>query len=166
MTRRGAVPALAGAALLAAAGTAIAAIPRPGTYDGTTGQGLDARVKVNSSHRVKRFRIHWWATCDRPGATWGSKDDPGGTVIRDLKKYPIEQDGTGAFSDKAKYEDVQNNAGYQDVFRVSVNGTFTDRTHANGSFTVRIRVTKDGKTYDHCRRTVRWRVSPAPAAPS
>jgi hypothetical protein len=157
VTPRRAVAALAGATVLATATAAVAAVPDAGTFKGKTGQGQDVSVKVNSHHRVKRFRIYWWAACDMPGATWGTAANPGGTVDRDLDHDPIKQAG-GEFSDTEKYADEETNAGYQDHFRMTVDGSFGDRTHAQGTFTIKVRVTKDGETYDHCRRTVKWHV--------
>lgn len=160
MTRGRAVPALAAAALLAGAGAALAAVPDSGTHKGTTGQGLPVSVKVNSKHRVKRFKISWWAPCDMPDATWGKPGNPDGTVDRDLSDDRIKQTHDGAFSDTEKYVNDTTNDGYQGHFRMSLNGQFTDATHANGKFTIKVRVTKDGVTYDHCRKTVKWHVGP------
>ena len=160
MTRRAAPVALAGAALLAAAGVAVAAVPDPGKYTGKSGQGLKTAVKVNDNHRVKRFRIDWWAPCDRPEATWGKPDTPDGTVDRDLKADPISQTDDGSFGDTEKYKGETNTGGYRGHFKMILSGSFTDRTHAQGKFTIRVRVTKDGVTYDHCRKTVHWSVGP------
>jgi hypothetical protein len=157
--RRRAAPAvLAGAALLAAGGVAVAAIPDEGTYKGKTGQGLNVSVKVNAKHRVKRFRINWWAPCDKPPATWGSSDNPDGTVDRDLKGDRIPQTHQGEFSDTEKYKGDTDDDGFRGHFKMILNGEFTDKTHAKGTFTIRVRVTKDGATYDHCRKTVKWHV--------
>jgi hypothetical protein len=158
LTRRRTAAALVSAVLLAAATAAVAAVPKAGTFEGSTGQGLNASVKVNAHHRIKRFRIYWWAPCDRPNATWGSPDNPGGTVDRDLKDDPIKQAADGSFSDSEKYSDVETNGGEQSHFRMTMNGQFTDATHAHGKFTIKIRVTHFGETYDHCRKTVKWHV--------
>jgi hypothetical protein len=160
LTPRRAVPALAGVVALAAASAALAAVPGPGSYRGTTGQDLDASVKVNAKHRVKRFKVHWWAPCDRAGFRWGSPDNPDGTVDRDSSDDPIKQTDDGAFSDSEKYAGETNNAGYKGHFRIEFSGKFGDAKHASGKFTIKVRVTKDGVTYDHCRKTAKWHVGP------
>lgn len=160
MTRGRAVPALASAVLLAATGAAAAAVPSSGTFKGTTGQGKRVSVKVNSKHRIKRFQIQWWAPCDMKDASWGNADTPDGTIDRDLSGDKIEQAKDGTFSDTEKYKGEESNAGYQGHFKMTVNGAFSDATHASGKFTIRVRVTKDGLTYDHCRKTVKWHVGP------
>jgi hypothetical protein len=140
-------------ALLVGAAVVLAATPAPGTYEGKTGQKKLVRVKVNSQHRVHKFRINWKAPCDS-GDAW-----PGGTVDIDGSGDKIKQDtDAGTFHDAGSYvPDKQN--GYTGHVTVSFNGTFTKATKAEGKFKVKVRVSKNGETVDHCRKTVGWKVS-------
>jgi hypothetical protein len=159
VTRRLAPAALAGAAVLAIAGAAFAAVPKESTYKGKTAQGQNVSVKVNAKHRVKRFRIAWWAPCEEgEGATWGTGNDPDGTVDRDTESDPIEQTSDGSFSDTEKYKGDTDDDGFRGHFKMELEGKFSDKTHAHGKFTIRVRVTKDGTTYDHCDKTIKWHV--------
>ena len=38
-------------------------------------------------------------------------------------------------------------------------GKFASKSKANGTFSIKVRVTKNGKTKDHCRKHVTWQVS-------
>jgi hypothetical protein len=139
----------AGLALLVLAAVALAATPTTGLHTGTTSQNARADVKVGSDHKVRRFRANWSAPCDS-GRFWDS-----GTTV----KHPSHQPGDGSFSSSGKYSDPDAHGGYRGHYRYGLDGKFTSTHRANGSFHIKVRVTKNGKTKDHCHKTVTWQVS-------
>jgi hypothetical protein len=147
----------AAVALLVFAAVALAVTPDPGGYIGKTGQDKRVVVRVNDNARIKRFDIDFQAPCEDPGSKWVA-----GTRIKDGPDHRIEQQN-GVFSDYGKYtqksEDSEGNV-FKGHFRVWLEGEFTSRTHAEGKFRVKIRVTHEGETVDHCKKTVRWKVNP------
>jgi hypothetical protein len=152
---------LAGAAVLVAAlacaAVALASTPNRGTYTGKTSQGLFVDVRVDKHHIVKRFRINWFAKCNS-GETWATKADPEGTRDEDLVGDPIDQTDKGTFGDSGSYSGSKDAEGIQGHFTINVAGHFYNKTHAKGSFDVKVRVTKHGNTIDRCHRAVTWAV--------
>ena len=136
------VTALVGAlgALLVCAAIALAATPSKGLHEGMTSQNRGVDVKVGTNHHIRRFRIDWRAgKCDSPHGAWSD-----GTTV----KNPRHQPGDGSFSDSGKYKDD------------SGSGTFTSASDAHGTFSARVRVTKNGTTVDHCHTgKLTWKVS-------
>jgi len=146
--------AIAGAilALLCCAAVALAATPSKGLHKGTSSQDRTVDVKVGRNHHIRRFRIDWNAPCDKPGKSWTD-----GTTVTNPDKQP----GDGSFSASGKYKSSHPVAGgYVGHFNYSLSGKFTSKSEANGTFHVKVRVTKDGKTVDHCRTgKLTWQVS-------
>jgi hypothetical protein len=136
-------------ALLALAAVALAATPSTGLHKGRSSQDAKVDIKVGSSHEIRRFRIDWSAPCDS-GKTW----DSGSTV-----KHPAHQDDDGSFSGSGKYSDPDAHGGYRGHYSYDLSGRFTKPHKAHGSFHVKVRITRNGKTKDHCRKTVTWEVS-------
>ena len=146
--------ALAGAilALLLCAAVALAATPSKGLHKGTSSQDRTVDVKVGRNHHIRRFRIDWNAACDKPGKSWTD-----GTTVTNPDKQP----GDGSFSASGKYKSSHPvGAGYVGHFNYGLSGKFTTKSDANGTFHVKVRVTKDGQTVDHCRTgKLTWQVS-------
>jgi len=152
---RGLAALAAAAALLVFAAVALAVAPAPGTYNGKTRkQHRHVQVKVDDTGRVTFFEIRWKAKCKKKGRTWG----PDGTQDVDGTSDPIKQDGTGNFHDSGSY-DRTDTGGYHGHFKVSFKGKFTTPTKASGKFNVKVRVSRNGKYVDTCRkRKLKWRV--------
>ena len=142
-------------ALLAFAAVALAVLPAGGTYKGKTSQHRGVTVKANDSGRVKLFKIHWKAPCQKAGKFWG----PDGTQDVDGTKDKIKQDGNGGFHDKGKYKSDPDPNGYVGHFTVHIAGQFTSKTKANGTFDIKVRVTRHGNFVDSCHKSVTWNVS-------
>ena len=145
---------LAGAilALLCCAAAALAATPSKGLHKGTSSQNRTVDVKVGSNHHIRRFRIDWKAACDKPGKSWID-----GTTVTN----PSHQPGDGSFSASGKYKSAHPvGGGYVGHFKYSLSGTFTSASDAHGTFSARVRVTKNGTTVDHCHTgKLTWKVS-------
>jgi hypothetical protein len=152
--RRFLVGMCAALAALALAAVALAATPSKGTHKGKTSQDRLVQIKVNKNHRIKRLRVDWKAPCDNPGATWG----PDTTVDIDGSKDKIKQPGDGSFSDKGSYKTRPDKHNFVAHVNATENGTFTSGTAANGTFEVKLRITKNGKTVDHCHKKVTWHI--------
>jgi hypothetical protein len=135
--------------LLVFAAVALAATPSTGLHKGKTSQDAKVDVKVGTDHKVRRFRIDWSAPCDS-GKTWES-----GTTI----KHPSHQPGDGSFSSSGKFSDPDAHGGFRGHYKYGVSGKFTSAQKANGSFHVKVRITQNGHTKDHCHKTVTWQVS-------
>jgi hypothetical protein len=139
----------AAVALLACAAVAVAATPSTGLHRGRSSQDARVDVKVGSDHRVRRFRIGWSAPCDS-GQTW----DAGTTAGQ-----PFDQDTGGSFDGSGSYSDPDAHGGFRGHYRYDLSGRFTKPHKAHGSFHIRVRITQNGTTKDHCRKTVTWKVS-------
>jgi hypothetical protein len=144
----------AAVALLVLAAVALAVTPAKGLHQGKTSQGRDVDVKVKSDHHIRRVRIDWLAPCDS-SASWGTSKKPAGTTV----KNPAKQPGDGTFSASGKYDGHRDGAGYAGHFKFKLGGKFTTQSKANGTFDIKVRVTKNGKTVDHCHKNVTWQVS-------
>jgi hypothetical protein len=147
--RTSAVAFTAALAALACAAVALAATPSTGLHKGESSQGLRVDVKVGTNHKVRRFRINWAAPCDS-GKTWEA-----GTTV----KHPADQPGDGSFSASGKYSDPDAHGGFRGHYKYDLSGKFTKASKAHGSFHVKVRVTRNGNTKDHCRKTVTWKAS-------
>jgi hypothetical protein len=137
------------AASLAFAAVALAATPSTGLHRGTSSQDKRVDVKVGTDHRVRRFRIDWRAHCDS-GKHWEN-----GTTITN----PAHQPGDGSFSSSGKYSDPDAHGGFRGHYPYDLDGKFTSGSKADGGFGIKVRVTRNGHTKDHCRKTVTWTVS-------
>jgi hypothetical protein len=139
--------------LLTLAAAALAATPSAGLHKGKTSQGLDVDVKVKSDRSIRRFRTDWFARCDS-GQTWGKKKSPAGTTITNPA-----QPGDGSFSSTISSDGHRDKNGVAGHFKYKLSGKFTTKSKANGTFDVKVRVTKNGKTIDHCHKSLTWQVS-------
>jgi hypothetical protein len=138
-------------ALLVFAAVALAATPSTGLHKGESSQGYRVDVKVGTNHKIRRFRIDWKAPCEAPGSSWG----PDGTTVN----FPSEQPGDGSFASTGKYKGKPDTDGFRGHFKYVLDGKFTKASKAHGTFDIKVRVTKDGKTVDHCHKAVTWHVS-------
>jgi hypothetical protein len=146
-------------ALLACAAVALAVVPNQGKYVGKSSQKRKTVVKVNDKHRITYFRQQWKAVCEKKDSnghhlTWG----PDGTVDVDGSKDKIKQDGTGEFHDSGKYQSNPDSNGYVGHFTINLSGNFTGKTKADGDFSVKIKVTRNGNFVDRCHKSVTWHV--------
>ena len=138
---------IAAACLGLFAAVALAAIAPPGVYNGRTKQKRTVSVQVGADAKVVRLDIRWRAKCEKKGKFW-----TGGTTFNDL-------DGTtDAFSDGGPYTATAG-GGYTGIINAKVSGKFTTPEKANGKFKVKVRVEKNGKKVDVCRRSTKWHVS-------
>jgi hypothetical protein len=149
--RTGAAAVCAALALLVFAAVAIAATPATGLHKGESSQGRRVDVKVGTDHKIRRFRIDWKAPCEAPKSWWG----PDGTTV----KFPSEQPGDGSFGSSGKYTGKPDADGYTGHFKYRLDGKFTKSSKAHGTFEIRVRVTKSGKTIDRCHKSLTWQVS-------
>jgi hypothetical protein len=149
-----AVAASVSTAALVLTAAALAATPSKGVHDGTTSQNRLARITVNKNHRIKRLRFDWKAPCDNPGASWG----PDSTIDVDGGTDKIKQPGDGSFHDKGSYKTRPDSHNFVAHIHAKEKGKFTSGTAANGTFEVTLRLTKNGKTVDHCHKKVSWHI--------
>lgn len=149
--RRAAAIAVAVALVLCAGAVALAATP--GTYRGKTKQGRRVKVRVNDSGRVIFVSIGWRAKCD------SGKRPTVKTSFADTEKNPIEQDAAG-FGDSGSTTSNLS-GGYKARVHVKLAGTWdpADATKASGTFKGRIKVRKNGKLVDTCKRATKWSVT-------
>lgn len=163
--RRGTTAALAATtALLATTGVALAAVtPGKGDHEGHTSQGncdegkCRMYVFVNKNHRIKEFGLEWHAKCKPTGKPYSATD-----VDHDKKGHRIQQSG-GKFSGGAKHG-YDFSGGVHAVETYSYSGTFSAPGKATGTFTAKVKVTKNGSKIDQCNKTVDWHVPRLSAA--
>jgi hypothetical protein len=148
--RRASIALVAVAALLATAAIAWAVTPKPDTYEGKTGQNKAVFVKVDDKSRIKAFLIEYRAKCKQAEGYGGSIQD------KDRKGDRITQQN-GVFSGTAKKTDDLG-SGYKGHASLTYDGKFTTATAANGSATIKVKVTKNGDKVDSCSRTTKWHV--------
>ena len=157
MRRRRMTTAAAGAAglsgLLAAA--ALAATPVKGLYEGESEQvkapDHGVELRVDKEHRVARFAIDWRAFCKKPGRFWDA-----GTEVKNPKNDPI-----GTFHDHGTYTSKTSD-GFKGKITLTLDGRFTDKTHAAGEWKATVRVfNPSGKRIDTCKVKTGWRAGPA-----
>jgi hypothetical protein len=138
-------------ALLVCAAVAIAATPSTGLHEGESSQGRRVDVKVGTDHKIRRFRIDWKAPCESPKSSWG----PDGTTV----KFPSEQPGDGSFGASGKYTGKPDAGNFRGHFKYRLDGKFTKSSRAHGTFDIKVRVTRNGTTIDHCHKALTWQVS-------
>ena len=140
-------------AVLATAAVAWAVVPKgPDTYEGKTGQNKAVFVKVNDKARIKAFLIEYKAKCEgSSGGYSGSIQD------KDRKGDRITQQN-GVFSGTAKKSEDVGDGYYKGKVNLTYNGKFTTAKAANGSATIKVKVTYLGEPYDSCKKTVKWHV--------
>ena len=144
------------AALAISAATAAAAVaPAPGTFTGKTAQGRGTKLVVSDSHRVKLVEIHWRAPCDPPAGGWIDR-----TQFIDRSAHPIVQSG-GNFSDDRKYTKTDA-AGYTGHIKAHVQGHFPSAGHADGQFSIDVRVYRNGVFKGHCFANTPWHANRQP----
>ena len=143
--------ALAALSLLCAA-VALAATPKPGTYEGKTQQKRPVLLEVGSDRNVARLAIVWKArNCENdPEASWGPD------TTRFKSTIPVAEDGS--FTRTKKYQRTDEH-GFTGRFRAKIGGAFTKPKVASGTFDITVRVTKAGKAIDKCHQRVTWSVS-------
>jgi hypothetical protein len=135
--------------------TVLAATPTKGPYKGHSDQA-DApdngvELRVDRHHKVARFAIDWSGKCDRPNKFWDA-----GTEIKDPKNDPI-----GTFHDHGKYTS-KTDSGFTGRVTLTVDGHFTDRTHATGEWKASVKVyNPNGNRVDTCSVKTHWHVGPA-----
>jgi hypothetical protein len=146
------------AALLATGATALAGVtPGKGDHEGHTSQGkCDAGkcrmyVFVNDKHRIKEFGLEWHTKCKPTGKRYAATE-----IDKDKKGHRIQQSG-GKFSGSKKntYDfggGVKGHASY------SYSGTFSTASKATGTFTAKVKITKNGDKIDQCNKSVDWHV--------
>jgi hypothetical protein len=135
--------------------TALATTPKKGVYAGRSTQtqvpSNVVRLRVDRHHEVAHFAIDWSATCGKPNTFWDA-----GTQIDDPKNGP-----TGTFHRHGSYRSKTND-GYTGRVTVTVDGHFTDRTHAAGDWKATVKVSDPGgERVDTCSVKTQWRVGPA-----
>jgi hypothetical protein len=157
MRGRRLAPTLAGAAALSGilAATALAATPTKGLYAGQSAQTKvpdhGVELRVDKQHRVARFAIDWRAFCKKPGRFWDA-----GTEINNPKNDPI-----GTFHSHGTYTS-KTPEGFKGKITLTVDGRFTDKTHARGDWKATVKVfNPNGKRIDTCKVKTTWRVGPA-----
>jgi hypothetical protein len=149
--RRASIALVAVVALLATTAVAWAVVPKgPDTYEGKTGQNKAVFVKVNDKSRIKAFLIEYKAKCDRGKSYSGSIQD------RDKPDNKITQQN-GVFSGTAK-KTADVGDGYKGHSSITYDGKFTTATAANGSATIKVKVTYYGEKVDSCKKTTKWHV--------
>ena len=127
------------------------------TFRGKTGQGYAMRVDIDdASARVTRVSVAWRARCARPGFRYR---------LRSYFLPPLDSDTGGAFRDAGRFRVRTRNGRFVALIRISIRGTLTRPAAggvpagARGSLSARVRMTRRGRTIDHCRlRSTRWRV--------
>jgi hypothetical protein len=147
---------LGGTAALAGvlAATALAVTPTKGVYTGASDQVKLAdhavKLRVNKNHKVVHFEIGWRAKCSKPGKFWTA-----GTQIDN----PANESG-GAFHDHGSYTS-KTSSGFTGDVTITLNGHFTDKTHAQGSWKANVKVyNSNNKKVDTCSVSTHWHVGP------
>jgi hypothetical protein len=136
------------------AATALAVTPDKGTYTGASDQVKLAdhgvKLRVNKNHKVVHFEIGWRAKCQKPNKFWTA-----GTQIDN----PTNEAG-GVFKDHGSYTS-RTDSGFRGDITITLNGHFTDKTHAQGSWKANVKVyNSNNKKVDTCSLSTHWRVGP------
>lgn len=148
--------AVAAAVSAVCAAVALAVTPTRGAYEGTTTQRHSphhgVELRVDKQHRVARFTIDWRARdCDEPDTHWD-----GGTTIKAPKNDPI-----GTFHDHGSYTSTAGD-GIKGRITHTVDGHFTDRTHAKGAWKATVKVyDAGGNRINTCSVRTHWHVHPS-----
>ena len=156
MGRRTTTVAAALGALLATGAVAVAGVtPSKGDHEGHTKQaGCEAGqcrmyVFVNDKHRIKEFGLEWHTKCKPTDKPYSSTN-----IYKDRKHHRIQQSGgTFSASDKNTYDFGGGVKGHENY---SFAGEFTKANKANGTFTDKVKITKNGNKIDQCNKTVKW----------
>ena len=151
------------AALLGTAAVALAAVtPGKGDHEGHTSQGncdtgkCRMYVFVNDKHRIKELGLEWHTKCTPTGKPYSET-----TIDKDKKGHRIQQSGgTFSGSDKNSY-DFGGGVKGQETF--SYSGKFSTANKGTGTFTAKVKITKNGDKIDQCNKTVSWHVPRASA---
>jgi hypothetical protein len=146
------------AALFGTAAVALAAVtPGKGDHEGHTSQkGCDTGkcrmyVFVNDKHRIKEFGLEWHTKCNPTNKPYSATE-----IDKDRKGHRIQQSG-GQFSGSAK-DTFDFGGGVKGHTTFSYSGTFSTATKATGTFTAKVKITKNGDKIDQCNKTVSWHV--------
>jgi hypothetical protein len=120
-------------ALLAFAAAALATIPQPGRFSGSTSQtypdGSLGTVKIKMTHagqRIKSFDITWLAACDSGFSTLSQGTHAKGSLSSGGKFHG----GGSYFSDQGNLTGTQYTAMVTDRLK----GKFVSKTKARGTF--------------------------------
>jgi hypothetical protein len=136
------------------AATALALTPSKGTYTGSTNQTKaphhSITVKTNDNGKVVHISIDWRARCQAPNSYWSET-----TVIQ---KSGIVNDGGGVFHVDGGHNS-NGGGGITGKVTDSLDGHFTDKTHAQGKWQATVKVyNKNGKKIDTCSMHTKWHV--------
>lgn len=146
------------AGLLAA--TALAVTPTKGVYTGASDQvkveDHGVKLRVDKQHKVAHFEIGWRAKCESKDKNGDPKYWTAGTQIDNPKN-----DGNGVFHDHGSYTS-ETASHYRGNITLTLNGHFTDKTHAQGSWKANVKVYgPKGKRVDTCSVSTHWHVGPS-----
>jgi hypothetical protein len=132
-------------------GTALAVTPKKShMFEGTTAQVRLANhtitLQTGSKGKVVHARIHWRAPCDS-GNFW--------TETTQISKDGIVNEGGGVFHSDVAYT---GNAGGGIKGKISgaLEGSFPDRSHAEGSWKAKVKVFNGKQQIDTCRMGTTW----------
>lgn len=156
MRRRGVTAAASAAALSGLlAAVALAATPSKGIYEGESEQvkvpDHGVELRVDKQNRVARFAIDWRAFCKKPKRFWDA-----GTEVKNPKNDPI-----GTFHDHGTYTSKTSD-GFKGKITLTVDGRFTDGTHAKGEWKATVKVfNPNDKRVDTCKVKTGWTAGPA-----
>jgi hypothetical protein len=108
-------------------------------------------VHTGDDGKVDRARIGWRARCAEGGRYTG----------RTVFVAPLDSSTATTFSDTGSYRGRPT--GYVARIRTTIKGTWVaDTNRWRGTFTVRVRVVRDGETIDTCRlKKLKWSAGPA-----
>jgi hypothetical protein len=117
-------------------------------WRGKTKQGRAVSVRTGDDDRVERVSVSWKAMCER-----------GTYMSRTVFVRPFDVSEAAEFEERASYR-ASVKGGYRARHTVFVHGALGDERWS-GTFRVRTRVTKGGRTVDRCRiKGVRWTAEP------
>jgi hypothetical protein len=142
---------IAGATVAVVAGTAAVALavppPPSSTFQGDTSQTNIQRhgvqVDTDDNGHVSQVIIQWKAKCKAKGKFWTSTT----RVTAGANGLPQAGD---VFSRKRTYTGNAG-GGFKGMIKYSLAGQFTDNDNANGTWSAKVVVRKNGKKIDSCK---------------
>jgi hypothetical protein len=136
-----------------AAAAALAVSPAKGTFNGSTAQTKAAShsitVRTNKGGEVVNIRVDWRARCEQPNEYWRET-----TVI---KKSGVVNDGGGVFHVDGGHNSASS-GGISGKVTDHLDGHFTDKNHAQGTWRAKVKVFKKGNQIDTCSMHTSWQV--------
>ena len=147
MIRRGkgiaGIVALALAALIALAGTALAE-----NFEGTTSEGKYARVKTDERNFPELFVIRWRTECAADGVFYRAKNAFAG---------PYRRQGRNHFRDWSRTRNDELGDGFTSVVTTQYRGRRAFRNRWSGTFQAWVIVKENGDFFTRCRTgEIRW----------